>query len=170
MDYKRLTEEDAASYWQLRLEALKGNPEAFLTTYQSALQKNNPVQQTADRLQSRDNYTFGAFYNNQLVGVVTLLPHTQHEKVRHKGDILAMYVSPASRGKGVGKKLLDMCTSTGRNIELEQLQLSVVASNASALALYETCGFTQYGYESGAIRLENGTYQDEILMAKYITD
>lgn len=48
--------------------------------------------------------------------------------------------------------------------DVEQLQLSVVASNTIALSLYQKLGFKQYGLEADAIRV-NGTSYDEILMS-----
>ena len=48
MEVKRLKDEDAKAYWELRLEALQNNPEAFGTSYEEALHRENPIQRVKD--------------------------------------------------------------------------------------------------------------------------
>ncbi|SDM01718.1 GNAT family N-acetyltransferase [Sediminibacillus halophilus] len=166
MEVQRLGREYAAEYWELRLEALRENPEAFLTTYQAALTKESPVDSTAKRLEAVSNYTYGAYMNRQLVGVVTMLRKEQ-EKVAHKADILAMYVTPSARGNGVGHELLQRAKRDAAEIGVEQLGLSVVADNLAAQHLYKKAGFTCYGKEKNAIKQEN-KYVDEVHMVCFL--
>ncbi len=166
MEVHRLGPEHAAEYWELRLEALRESPEAFLTTYQAAIAKENPVDSTAKRLEAVSNYTYGAYMERQLVGVVTMLRKEQ-EKVAHKGDILAMYVTKSARGNGVGYELLKKAKQDAAEIGIEQLGLSVVADNLAAQHLYKKAGFTCYGVEKNAIKQEN-EYVDEIHMVCFL--
>ncbi|TKI89487.1 GNAT family N-acetyltransferase, partial [Bacillus cereus] len=39
-----LTKADAKQYWELRLQALQVNPEAFVTTYEEAVRQENPLE------------------------------------------------------------------------------------------------------------------------------
>ena len=71
MEIRILKKEDAPLYWELRLEALKGNPEAFASSYEEALEKKKPIGEYEESLESKGAYTFGAFINGRLVGVVT---------------------------------------------------------------------------------------------------
>ena len=71
MKIKRLQSQDAEQYWNLRLEALKQNPEAFATSYEEAIQRKNPVERVSGDLEQEENYTFGAFDQEELVGMVT---------------------------------------------------------------------------------------------------
>ncbi|WP_053251746.1 GNAT family N-acetyltransferase [Ensifer adhaerens] len=48
--------------------------------------------------------------------------------------------------------------------KVEQLQLTVVSSNAAAIQLYSKLGFVGYGLEKRALRVD-GQYFDEMLMA-----
>ncbi|QTN01380.1 GNAT family N-acetyltransferase [Sediminibacillus dalangtanensis] len=162
----RLGHDHAAEYWKLRLDALRENPEAFLTTYQAALAKENPVDSTAKRLEAVSNYTYGAYMEKQLVGVVTMLRKEQ-EKVAHKADILAMYVTASARGNGVGYELLKRAKRDAAEIGIEQLGLSVVADNLAAQHLYKKAGFTCYGIEKNAIKQEK-KYVDEIHMVCFL--
>lgn len=80
-----LTKADAKQYWELRLQALQVNPEAFVTTYEEAVRQENPLERVASNLSSNSSFTFGAFNNeNRLVGVVTLLTE-EKDAYKHKG-------------------------------------------------------------------------------------
>ncbi len=74
-----------------------------------------------------------------------------------------MYVTTSSRGKGIGNQLLNVALENAKHFGLEGVNLSVVTTNTSAVTLYERVGFTIYGTEKRALKIEN-TYYDEYLM------
>lgn len=127
-----LTKEDAEQYWDLRLQALQVNPEAFVTTYEEAVRQENPLERVASNLTSNTSCTFGAFNEeNQLIGVVTLLTE-EKEAYKHKGHIVAMYVDEQNRRNGLARELIANAIQRAREIELEQLNLGVVSTNEPA--------------------------------------
>lgn len=163
LEIKRLTHIDAENYWKLRLEALQQAPEAFITTYDEVAQKENAIEETRDRLLNPNNYTYGANIDNKLSGVVTMLRET-HTKFAHKAHILAMYVAPEARCQHVGSKLLRKAIEDAEATGIEQLQLSVVSSNNTAKSLYKRLGFSCYGMEKDAIKVENRYFDEDLLV------
>jgi ribosomal protein S18 acetylase RimI-like enzyme len=161
MNIRLLKPTDAKSYWELRLEALKENPEAFASSYQEAVKRENPVDRVARNLSNEGNFTFGAFHNEQLVGVVTLLQETLM-KLRHRANLVAMYVSPNMRGLGIGEHLLSVAINQAKSIEgIGKLNLTVVATNENAKTLYTKLGFKVFGVEEQALKIDDNYYDEE---------
>jgi len=161
MEIRVLTSSDAERYWVLRLEALQQNPEAFATSYEEAVMRENPIDQTARNFSAEGNYTFGAFENAELIGVVTLLLEKSN-KLKHRANIFAMYVTPKKQRLGVGYALLTEAINMAKTIgHIEKINLSVVASNEKAKKLYMKLGFKVYGYEENALKVNGGSYDDE---------
>ncbi len=74
-----------------------------------------------------------------------------------------MYVRPASRRAGIGRRLVETIIELARH-QIELLQLAVVRDNEQARRLYARLGFLEYGIEKNALK-EGGRYYDEVLMA-----
>lgn len=162
-----LTKEDAEKYWDLRLQALQVNPEAFVTTYEEAIRQENPIKRVESNLTATTSCTFGAFNEeNHLVGVVTLLTE-KREAYKHKGHIVAMYVDAQNRRNGLARELITNAIQRARDIKLEQLTLGVVSTNEPAKKLYESMGFKTYGIEKRAIKV-NGVYSDDENMVLFL--
>ena len=50
----------------------------------------------------------------------------------------------------------------------EQIDLEVAADNASAQALYLKCGFQASGRRLRALKFDDGSYHDEVIMTKLL--
>lgn len=84
-------------------------------------------------------------------------------KQRHKGMINGVYVAPTHRGQGISEKLVRDLIAIARAGGLSALKLTVVVGNDPARRVYEACGFTAYGIEPRALRVD-GHDVDEALM------
>ncbi|WP_096273536.1 GNAT family N-acetyltransferase [Paucisalibacillus globulus] len=154
---------DAEQYFELRLEALKENPEAFATSYEEVISKPNPVEQYKKTFGLANQYNFGAFENEKLIGMVTLLPETM-DKLKHKANIFAMYVTPEKRGSGIGKALLEAAITQARKIDgITKINLTVVSINYGAKGLYQSFGFESYGLEEKALKVKNVYFDEEYM-------
>jgi ribosomal protein S18 acetylase RimI-like enzyme len=159
---RRLAQEDPGDpglYRSLRLEALQANPEAFGSTFEAEHEK--PLSWFSDRLGGTT--VLGAFRNAHLVGVACFAVQ-QDQKRAHKGGLWGMYVRPAARKAGVGRRLVEAICDLARQ-QVELIQLTVVRDNEEARRLYARLGFLEYGLEKNALK-QGGRYYDEILMAK----
>lgn len=67
----------------------------------------------------------------------------------HYGEIKRMYVSPALRGAGLGRKLLDALEARARALKLPLLRLETGVLQPEALGLYRAAGFQERGPFAG---------------------
>ncbi|RLQ96723.1 GNAT family N-acetyltransferase [Falsibacillus albus] len=168
MEYRVLTPDDAEEYLRIRLEGLKGNPEAFATTYEDKVNEKDALKKTAGRLTTTDDvFTMGAFSDGKLVSVVTFV-REMAPKLHHKASIFAVYTSPEYRGKGIARQLfLELLEKVKGFKGLEQLHLTVVSDNLAAIHLYKSLGFEKFGTEKNAMK-HGDRYWDEDLMALFL--
>ena len=164
---RTLEERDAAAFREVRLRALREEPEAYGSSY--AEQVDRPLSYFEERVRPTDlRVTFGAFDGDTLLGTVTLTQESG-AKDQHKGVITAMYVTPEARGRGLGRALLLAAIERARATPgVEQAHLGVVTTNTAARALYASVGFEAYGTEPHALKLGDGDYLDEELMVLWL--
>lgn len=161
-----LLTDDVDDYWQLRLRALREEPEAFGTAYEESVL--TPIEDIAERLiVSDDSFVLGA-YEPDLAGLVGYYRETGIKR-RHKGNVFGMYVIPEARGQGTAHALMSALIDRASKIDgLEQLILSVVASNESAARLYRSLGFKSYGVEPRALRSNSNFLDEELMMLSLV--
>ncbi|MCC3307743.1 GNAT family N-acetyltransferase [Psychrobacter sanguinis] len=160
MNIRRLGIKDAEDYYYLRLEALRNHPDSFGSSYEE--ESTQTVQNFKEFLTTSTHlFIYGAFEDNELVGMVTLVRECLL-KLKHRATITAMYISPKKRSCGIGKALLNRAIENARSIkELEQIYLTVGANNIPAKNLYSAIGFEVFGYEKNALKYESIYYDEE---------
>jgi len=155
---RRLEASDVADYRELRLESLQVHPEAFGSSWESEGEK--PISWWAELLLK--NTVFGGWVNNSpLVGVAGFAVYDS-AKLRHKGVLWGMYVRPEARGTGLAAALVQEVVAHARPL-VEQVCLTVVASNVAARRLYSAARFEEYGLERRGLKV-GSEYYDEVLM------
>lgn len=88
------------------------------------------------------------------------------QRVSHRAYIVAG-VHSDSRGKGVGKALFSHVITWAKSVDLHRLELTVIAENESAVALYQKMGFEIEGVKRDSLFINDG-YVDEYYMAKLL--
>ena len=153
MEIRPLRENDAAKYWNLRLESLQTEPFAFGKAAEEHLA--TAVEATAIRFRDMPAHSFnlGAFESGELIGIATFLRETGL-KEKHKGRIYGVYVTPSHRGKRVGHALIDTVLKKAKaDPSLEQILISVAAGQKAARHLYRKFGFEVFGTEPRALKI-----------------
>ena len=156
---------DVLPYKSLRDEALDCAPEAFGADHAASV--NRPASAYAPRFgaPASGHFFLGAFHSaGQLLGCIgcerELLPQQQHS-----ARLVSMMV--ALRG-GIGQQLLAACIHQATQVAgLEQLTLSVTASNHHVVRLYESAGFRAWGLLPRAIVVQGAGY-DQLHMVRLL--
>ena len=163
---RELEPKDASAFWSLRLRGLQEELHAFSRSYDES--KDLPISEIENRLVVNDEqFVLGIHDADQLVGVTGFLRYNG-EKVRHKGEMWGVYLLPDYRGKGVAKKLLLAVIEKARKLPgVELIHLGVNPANIPVVRLYESVGFTKWGCEIHALKV-NGEYVDEDQMVLFL--
>jgi len=151
----------AEAYRTLMLEAYDAYPQAFTSSV--AERSAMPLSWWEKRIESPLDHLLGAYVGDELVGIVGLA-FEPREKARHKVTLFGMYVTQAYQMKGLGRRLVEAAlVEACKHPRLKVIQLTVTAGNDAAFALYQRCGFIQYGLEPLAVRV-GVEYFDKIHM------
>lgn len=146
---RRLTPEDAPAYRELRLRALREHPDAFTSDWEEASAR--PPEESWQRLASVWVSFWGAFDEGGSLAGMVGLECASRAKQRHKGTVVAMYVSREASGRGLGRGLLQALLVHAATIGLTDLVLTVTEGNSTAIRLYREAGFAAFGTEPRAI-------------------
>jgi ribosomal protein S18 acetylase RimI-like enzyme len=165
MFIRRLDETDYLEYKTIRLEGLMKAPSSFGSSFEEENLFGDDIWK--NRLENKNAITLGAFVDEKLVGVVTLLLN-ERIKTKHVADIHAMYVASSVQNQGIGTLLINKVISFVAEAEyVRQIKLSVEKLNYKAIRLYEKCGFRVYAEEKQMLCLDN-VYYDFLLMNYYV--
>lgn len=93
-----------------------------------------------ERLATPDMRFFLALANGVAVGCAALRIDPEGY-----GEVKRMYVDPATRGTGVGRRLLEGLESAARELKLSRLMLETGVDQPEALGLYRAAGFHERG-------------------------
>ncbi len=124
--------------------------------------RSKPVETFRNQLSGHDGEPFfiGAFVESELVGVAALF-FEESQKLSHKATVGSVFVTPASRTKGIGRALMNELLRIAReDKKLEQLNLTVSVTNETAVKLYESLGFSIFGKEPNAAYVDGKGYDE----------
>jgi ribosomal protein S18 acetylase RimI-like enzyme len=164
MHLRQLTEADVEIYRELRAYCLRESPLAFTNSYEEFSQRT--LDSIAQQLRGHENFTLGAFEDEQLVGMVGFYRENAL-KLWHKGYIVSMYVLPEYRWRGIARALLIEAIARAKRLpDLKQLLLGVVVTQTTAKRLYESLGFVVYGREPDAVKIGDEYFAEEFMLLK----
>lgn len=122
----------------IRLRALQDAPLAFASTYarEVAFEEAIWLHRIASSAQ------FLAIEDDEVVGTATGFTDPDEPS---SVLLVAMYVTPAARGQGIGERLVDAVVGQARADGAHRVRLHVVETNPVAERLYARCGFLRTG-------------------------
>ena len=134
-------ESDWEVWRDLRLEALRDAPGAFGETLAHAQDRTEDNWRSWWRGESRLP-RFIADVDGAPLGMCSIVLPEDHD---FQPLLIAMWISPQARGRGVGRALLDACVRWCADKRHTRLRLGVVEDNAPAGRLYTGYGFQYTG-------------------------
>jgi len=157
MNVRRTAAADWERLREIRLEALENHPAAFSADLADA----KALVPEQWRTNAAQRVTFLAERDGAVVGMIGY-GRDAGAKLKHGGNLYAMYVRKDARGTGVGDALVKAVLEHAAG-EVEQIKLTVEAENAPAIRLYERNGFQVVGRLPRAMRVGDA-YYDELNM------
>jgi RimJ/RimL family protein N-acetyltransferase len=168
VEIRVLEADDTPAWCAVRLEALERDPQAFGASVEAHRKLSEDEVRSRLAPDKSNKFVIGAFVEGGLVGTTGFL-REPGLKERHKGRVWGVYLRAEYRGQGVGHKMLASLLEHARNIDgLEQIALSVATPQIAALALYRSFGFTSFGCEPRALKVD-GRYIDEEYLVLRLT-
>lgn len=137
--------DDGPRFREIRLEAIADSPAAFGSSLEEI--KARPNEYWSNRVASAaagaDNVLFAAEAFSSWVGIAGA--YTEGKTGNTNPQLIAMWVHPAVRRKGIARRLVKRVVDWARQQGASQVALWVTEGNASARSLYNSCGFVESG-------------------------
>ena len=81
---------------------------------------------------------------------------------------LTMAVANAQRGKGIGRAMMQYAMEVAdASGQIRKIELLTRANNDRAIRLYSSLGFVVEGRLAARLRLDDGSYLDDVCMARF---
>lgn len=161
--------EDAAAYLEY-LNQVFLDDSFFLTTYEESNEWRT-LEKLRERIVKFQDPGQGliliAAADKKLVGLADINCQ-EKSRLRHVGSI-GISILSGYRGLGLGTAMMQSLIEWARNhTGLEKLILSVHSNNTVAHRLYEKLGFQEEGRRIRQMKFADGSYTDDICMARFV--
>ena len=144
---RKIQSHESLLYRSIRLACLKNAPDNFGSIYEEEMSIPKLKFESYIEQENDERFMFGAFDNGNLIGIVGF-ERVERQRACHRGEVVQMYIDAAYRGQNIGEQLLRGLIEQAFSVKgIEQLQLSLIASNRAAIKLYEKIGFQAFGVQ-----------------------
>lgn len=157
-------------YKKIRLEALHYEPSAFANSYREARGRTEKEWRGYLKEVNRKNAHLKLFFAERagtLVGMIGV-EFDLRDKRLHVAKLYQVYVQQESRGRGIGKMLLEhVLKYVKKNVKrIKKIALAVNKTQLPAVKMYQSMGFEIVGLQKMEIKI-HGYYIDQYIMEKY---
>jgi predicted GNAT family acetyltransferase len=145
MDIIKLPIEKWSEYRELRLRALKEDPEAFSSSYANSLEQPEQFWKTrlADAERGERSWLLFARQDNKLVGMIGAFMEGDSTET---ATVVSVYVPREERGDGISSRLMaEMLRVLSEVPRLKKARLDVNVSQLAAIHVYGRFGFRETG-------------------------
>lgn len=136
---------DWSRYRELRLKSLQTDPQAFVDTYEFALQAPESYWRAhlERAVREQDSWMLFVEKDGRLVGSMSAVIFENETQP----TLVGVYLTPEVRGQGGGRLLLSTLLAKLKAAGVSRVTLSVNVEQVAALHLYQQAGFSVVGHE-----------------------
>ncbi len=116
-----------------------------------------------EKTESKNEIEIVAIVDNAVVGTAGIEAVGNKDKVRHRAE-LGISIAKEFWGLGIGRALIRASIDCAKEAGYYQLELSVVSENISAIALYKSMGFAEFGRNPRGLRSRYKGWQELVSM------
>ncbi|MDD6794788.1 MAG: GNAT family N-acetyltransferase [Clostridiaceae bacterium] len=122
-----------------------------------------------ETLNSNNDMMIAAFVGGILAGNAGVNCYRNHIKIKHRA-VFGISIKEEFWNLGIGNILVEESIKEARKMGFDQIELTVFSDNIKAQNLYKKHGFEVCGTVKNGYRLKDGSYRDEIMMQKMLTN
>lgn len=137
----------------------------YLLSYpdENSFDPEQEAQFLEEKTKSADEIEIIAVIDGKVAGTAGIGAVGVKYKVRHRAEF-GIGILKEYWGIGLGKALTKACIQCAKEAGYAQLELSVVAENRTAVALYQSLGFKEFGRNPKGFHSRINGYQELIYM------
>lgn len=160
---RKASVKDWKKFKEIRLDALRNNPEAFGSAYEEEV--NRTDNRWKNSLRNKNKVVFLALDKEIPVGL-SKIAYESAIKMNHLAHIYSVYVKPEYRGRKISNRLIKSVLADAKNKKIiKKVKLNVVTKQLPAINLYKKFGFKILAKLSKEVKVGK-KYYDEYMMEK----
>lgn len=139
-------------YRDIRLRALKEDPNAYSASYESAIERTEERwrDQADGSAQGTEQAIFIVFDNDVPIGLSAVY---RDKKSKNEAEVFQVWVRSDHRNKGIGVLIMDTVLEWSGQNGYEEIIATVSRTNRKALGFYLKYGFTERTESDGEVAL-----------------
>ena len=158
---KKAALKDWKDYREIRLDALRTNPESFGSSYEEEFDRTES--KWKEKLGDKNRAILLALDGEKAIGILIII-FESGIKLAHIANIFSVYVQPNYRGKGISTELMKEALSLIKSRRgTVKINLHVTTNQLPAINLYKKFGFKIAGELRKELKIKANYYNSYIM-------